>query len=362
MTPDLWLTLNGGKLGSPFEEVFLKNVLAKLEDLDLAHLKAQTPFTDIDGGQRYCDFTYEMPGKYKIAIEVDGFDKRGTGTGMSHDEFVDWQRRHAALVANGWDVVRFANRDVRDHPNRCLKYLRLMMAQSRHVELSAADQATLNELASSLKGAQSALEIAETEKTRLEDAQGQLKEELSGSQKNVATLNRETNHLKSTVWAFAFVLVAALGIFTLKDVLQNQQASPKTSQPLSASALPTAATLSPDPVVSQSEVLGDSCINPVAWEQALHYIGQTRSVSGPIREITTRNDVNGQPTYINIGSAFPDRERLSLVIWGGERTTFQNIISQGNALTNRTVCATGKIEEFRDVPQIILRQSGQLAL
>lgn len=65
-------------------------------------------------------------GKIVIVIEVDGYDKRNTGQGMSHDEFFDWQQRQAALTTAGWHVLRFANRDVRDHPQRCQRYIELL--------------------------------------------------------------------------------------------------------------------------------------------------------------------------------------------------------------------------------------------
>lgn len=368
MTPDLWLTLNRHKLGSPFEEMFVRQVLSRLEELDFSKLDAQTPFKDIDGRQRYCDFTYEVPGRYKIAMEVDGFDKQGRGSGMSHDEFIDWQRRHAALVAAGWDVVRFANRDVRDQPGRCLRYLQLMMAQSRHGTLSDSDQSALDQLEKSLRGAQSALELAEAEKARLEKAHDALKHELSGARTNVTALNQETRHLKTAVWAFAFVLVTVMGIgiVTYKDVLESQQGgSPAAASDMAATA-PAAMTVSnPTPAASASSAPaapGDTCANPIAWDEADRHVGQRKAVAGPIKAISTRDDVNGRPTFISLGAAFPSPERFTLVIWGDDRHAFQPLVTQTAELTGRTACAVGQITEFRQLPQIVLTERSQLTI
>ncbi|WP_147273104.1 hypothetical protein [Billgrantia montanilacus] len=336
MTPEIWLRLNAAKLGSPFEGMFIKQVLAHLPGVDFAHLQAQAPFQDIDGRQRYCDFSYEVPGHFKLAIEIDGFDKRGTGTGMTHEDFVDWQRRHAALVSQGWDVLRIANRDVRDHPQRCLQYLTLIMKQSQLGQLNRADQGSLGELQRSLQGAQAAQESAKAKGESLEGA-------LLEAHKHVETLNNETRTLKTSVWAFAFVLVAALGIFTFKDVLLNREQT---------------TTLMPR---AYSSAGGDSCANPISWEEAGQHVGQRKALMGPVVQFTTRESVSGSPTFITLGVAYPDPARFTLVIWGNDRSKFQSILSHGNDLLSRKVCAVGVIGEYRGQPQIILSEPDQVA-
>ncbi len=42
-------------------------------------------------------------------------------------DFLDWQRRQASLVAQGWRVIRFANVDVRDNALRCAELLGLLL-------------------------------------------------------------------------------------------------------------------------------------------------------------------------------------------------------------------------------------------
>ncbi|MDT8322093.1 MAG: DUF559 domain-containing protein, partial [Xanthomonadales bacterium] len=131
MTPEAWLQRNGSKLGSDYEHLFVEKVLSRVPKLDLAYVSTQKPFRDLKGKQRYCDFALEEGDDVRIAIEVDGYDKTGTGAGMSRPEFLDWQRRHASLVSSGWNVIRFANVDVRDDPEGCIDHLDLLLRLER---------------------------------------------------------------------------------------------------------------------------------------------------------------------------------------------------------------------------------------
>lgn len=76
--------------------MFAENVLSGEQCLNLSTVTAQYHFSDFDGGNRYCDFVIQECW-IRIAIEVYGYDKRNTGQGMIYDDFVDWQRRQAAL-------------------------------------------------------------------------------------------------------------------------------------------------------------------------------------------------------------------------------------------------------------------------
>lgn len=113
-----WIRKNRDKFGSEYEEVFVRNVFPVLDGFNIHDVVPQYPFVDLEGRQRYCDFLVKV-NNFIIVIEIDGYDKRGVGSGMTHDEFVDWQRRQSAIAAMGWHVLRFANRDVRDNPKFC---------------------------------------------------------------------------------------------------------------------------------------------------------------------------------------------------------------------------------------------------
>lgn len=145
MQPIKWYEQHCHKFDSEFEHIFFKNVLMSVSNLDFNHLKAQMPFLDDDGRQRYCDFAICEDENVRVAIEVDGYDKRGTGEGMSHDDFVAWQRRQAALTAQGWHVLRFANRDVKNEPQRCCDNINSMLARLRKKSYREAEVNLLQE-------------------------------------------------------------------------------------------------------------------------------------------------------------------------------------------------------------------------
>ena len=132
MNNEKWLSRNNKKLANKWERMFVEQVLSRVDDLDWASLEAQLPFRDRDGRQRYADFAISEGEHVRIVLEVDGYDKTGRGTGMTKAEFVDWQRRQNALADQGWSVLRFANRDVRDHPARCAEHITLLLRQQRH--------------------------------------------------------------------------------------------------------------------------------------------------------------------------------------------------------------------------------------
>ena len=142
-----WLKINKPNFGSSYETLFAETVLPLVPELSFDAISVQYPFQDRDRKQRYCDFVIQENDDVRIAIEIDGYDKQGTGMGMSHADFVDWQRRQAALTSQGWYVLRFANRDVRDDPKRCAEHISLLLKRSRskfqHKGLSAEENERL---------------------------------------------------------------------------------------------------------------------------------------------------------------------------------------------------------------------------
>ncbi|WP_141440129.1 endonuclease domain-containing protein [Vreelandella titanicae] len=135
MPPQKWYAQNRHLFESQFEHLFFENVLSNIPGLDFACLQTQMPFLDDEGKQRYCDFAIQEGLEVRIAIEVDGYDKRGTGEGMTHAEFIDWQRRQAVLTSQGWHVLRFANSDVYNEPTRCCNNIHFLLAKQLRKEL-----------------------------------------------------------------------------------------------------------------------------------------------------------------------------------------------------------------------------------
>lgn len=240
MSPQDWLKNNLDKLGSSFEEMFFRNVLSRIP-FDFNSLIAQFRFKDFDGKTRYCDFVYQEGASIRIAIEVDGYDKRGTGTGMSQTDFVDWQRRQAALTAQGWYVLRFANTDVRDFPERCKQNIEFLLRKERQKsEYQSSIKNAIQDLRNQLSHAekqirhsketeedhqhlvkqieilQHQLQLAQQAEPLTEDEEVLL-QRFNESQKQVQEISKENKIMKTTIWALTTLVAITILAFVFRS-------------------------------------------------------------------------------------------------------------------------------------------------
>ncbi len=419
MNIDDWIKIHKTNFGSSFEEMFVIKVLAKVNDIDLNTVSTQYQFKDLDGKNRYCDFVIQE-GSIKIAIEIDGYDKRNTGQGMSHDDFVDWQRRQAALTAYGWHVLRFANRDVSNEPSRCKRYIELLLRDQRNKSLhqasieedierlsyrlkiaqsgaGAAEQAgklqqEISILKKQLKLAQDAKPLTSSDKNELEKMVARLeqekqelkvthdkikeeKEHLTASNTQLESqkqvLGGENNTMKTTIWAFATIISILIlaGVYVFSGANNVQQANPKSAQTITPIDVNTSTPKAqiqasqPAPQVTQqvySQALNQaastsapSCDSSIDWRLAKNYVGQRVAVRGTVAEYRYLVNGKGRPTWISLGAKYPVENRLSVVVWGDDRSKFGRALSEN--LVNRQICVTGVIKLYDGTPQITLK-------
>jgi very-short-patch-repair endonuclease len=97
------------------EMTFVENVWwPAFHAFDALHPEYQ--IHDFKDGCRYIDFAYIQP-NFRLAIEIDGM---GPHWGeISQDKFCDHCQRQNHLVIDGWNVLRFAYKDVSEHPRLC---------------------------------------------------------------------------------------------------------------------------------------------------------------------------------------------------------------------------------------------------
>ena len=376
----VWLARNAHLLkDSPFEELFVRNVLTRVRELDFRAVGAQYRFTDDGGRTRYCDFVIQEGEGVRIAIEVDGYDKRGTGSGMSRSDFLDWQRRQASLVAQGWRVIRFANVDVRDQASRCAELLGLLLrderskeSHSRSLEQRIRELETAQERKVAEERAKYGQERGELERLRAElelarqagklsGEESRRLEELEQAQVQVKVLERETNIMKTTIWAFTALLAVVLFL-----AFQARGPSGEPAAASHATPGPAVSQVSPVPARAAAPVqpalslAGSSCGEPLPWPVARERIGEVVAIVGPVARVAIRDDVRGRPVFITIGQAFPSRQRVDLVIWQGERAEFLPLLDQG--LEGRDVCAFAEVAQREGIPQMVLRSRNDLQL
>ena len=63
-----------------------------------------------------------------------------------------------------------------------------------------------------------------------------------------------------------------------------------------------------------------------------------------------------QPTFLNLDQPFP-QQIFTVVIFGSDRSKFGE---PEKAFLNQTICATGTIEDYRGLPQIVAKEPKQI--
>jgi hypothetical protein len=94
------------------------------------------------------------------------------------------------------------------------------------------------------------------------------------------------------------------------------------------------------------------CKNATDWVDASRAEGSRTTIRGPIVSGTYRKLAKGQPTYLDMGAAYPDRSRVSILIWGDVRSKFPG--RPESIYDGRHVAVTGAIRTYRGTLQIVV--------
>ena len=89
--------------------------------------------------------------------------------------------------------------------------------------------------------------------------------------------------------------------------------------------------------------------------QAKAYEGQIATVCGVVASERTAASSRGEPTFINLDSAYP-QQVFTILIWGSDRNKIGELPHVGSH-----VCANGLITDYHGSPEIVVRSSGQLS-
>lgn len=317
MNAKQWLARNAGKLDkrTPWELRFVEEVMAKVPGLDFTYVQAQTPFREPSGKNRRIDFTIRESEHVRVAIEVDGYDKRGDGP-MDPEDFRDWSLKEQALAAAGWRVFRVANSLITRKPKECVRNLELLLEQAR----AAARDATLpdaqrDELDRLEKDRKQDLERIESQLARIEEhaAGGGFQSEPKASR------------MTPVVAGLLLLVSVVVGLGVLFLTKDDKEAASATA---------------------------GNCGSP-NWKSIDVRPGETARVVGPVVGARYLKRIAGSPTFMDVGARFPDRDRVVLVVWGRNRRYFDpppEVRYEGV-----TVSVTGRVETFRGVRQVEVR-------
>lgn len=98
----------------------------------------------------------------------------------------------------------------------------------------------------------------------------------------------------------------------------------------------------------------------IGWAEASQHVGETVSIYGSVAGSTYASTSNGQPTYIDIGVAYPDINRVSIVVWGEDRGNFSP--SPEDMCLGKTICVTGEVYIYNDACNIKVVSPSQIQI
>lgn len=101
-----------------------------------------------------------------------------------------------------------------------------------------------------------------------------------------------------------------------------------------------------------------ACPDAISWRDARAHVGERVTVRGQVAGTLYAQDVDGQPTFLNLGRDYPDPERVTVVIWGKDRGRFPG--PPESMYAGRTICATGTLELYEGVAELELSASTQI--
>lgn len=96
----------------------------------------------------------------------------------------------------------------------------------------------------------------------------------------------------------------------------------------------------------------------IEWYDAQNYIGEYLTVHGVVAGTHYASSSNGAPTFINVGSDYPDTSRLTVLIWGQYRYNFPQ--EPELMYDGMEIFVTGFISEYEGVAQIEVTDPEQI--
>lgn len=91
--------------------------------------------------------------------------------------------------------------------------------------------------------------------------------------------------------------------------------------------------------------------------EAARHLGDSVTICDKVYSARWLENAKNAPTFLNVGGAFPN-QALTIVIWEDVRKQFS--YKPEEKLLEKKVCVTGRLEEYKGKPQIVVHQASQL--
>lgn len=93
--------------------------------------------------------------------------------------------------------------------------------------------------------------------------------------------------------------------------------------------------------------------------EADRHVGSIAEVCGEVASADYLPQVNGEPTFLNMGQAYPNQD-FTAVIWGDHRANWSS--PPEKLYENRKICVTGMIERHEGTPQIVVEDPARIEI
>lgn len=92
--------------------------------------------------------------------------------------------------------------------------------------------------------------------------------------------------------------------------------------------------------------------------EAKNHISERATVCGVVVSTHYAVRTKGSPTFLNLDEPYP-RQVFTILIWGSDRARFGDPETK---FSNKRVCVTGLIKNYKGVPEIIAEQPNQIEI
>lgn len=98
--------------------------------------------------------------------------------------------------------------------------------------------------------------------------------------------------------------------------------------------------------------------SPISAAEAKNHVGERATVCGEVASTHYAARSRGNPTFINLDKPYPD-QIFTVLIWGSDRPKFGD---PEEMYRNKRICATGKIADYKGVPEIVAYEPSQIKI
>lgn len=96
----------------------------------------------------------------------------------------------------------------------------------------------------------------------------------------------------------------------------------------------------------------------IPWSEAAGHVGETVTLYGPIVDTEWAASSNGQPAFLDMGVAYPNESRVSVTIWGEDRSNFPE--PPEDMYKGLTVAVTGEVYMYDGVCRVEVASPSQI--